>query len=131
MRGLKTKGMFAELFGKEGASSKGKGGSMHYYNSKRFFYGGNGIVGDQIPLATGLAFSIKYNKNPNRVAVGVYGDGTSDQGQVFEAANMAKLFNLPVIYFCENNKYSMGTSVERHSAGGNDLHRKFTFVPGM
>ena len=120
------------MLGKKDGSSKGKGGSMHYYNSEQNFYGGNGIVGAQIPVGTGLSFALKYKGNPNRnVAIAMYGDGAANQGQLYEAANMAALWKLPNIFLCENNLYSMGTCVERHSAGGHDFHKKVYTVPGI
>lgn len=102
---------------------------MHYYNSKLGFWGGNGIVGAQVPVGTGVAFALKYKKQPN-VCVTLYGDGASNQGQVFEAANIAYLWKLPVIYVCENNKYGMGTSAERASANPN-FYTKLNPIPGI
>ena len=120
------------MLGKKDGSSRGKGGSMHYYNTSQNFYGGNGIVGAQIPVGAGLSFALKYKGNPNKnVAVAMYGDGAANQGQLYEAANMAALWKLPIIFLCENNRYSMGTSVERHSAGGHDFHKKVYSVPGI
>jgi pyruvate dehydrogenase E1 component alpha subunit len=106
----------AELFGKITGCSRGKGGSMHFFDAKRHFYGGHGIVGGQIPLGTGLAYAQKY-LGTNRVTLAYMGDGAINQGAVHEAMNLAALWKLPIIYIIENNEYSMGTSQARSSAG--------------
>jgi len=113
--GMEARGVMAELTGRSGGYSRGKGGSMHMFSAEKGFYGGHGIVGAQVSIGTGLAFANSYRGN-DRVSVTYFGEGASNQGQVFESFNLAALMKLPVIFVIENNRYGMGTSVERASA---------------
>jgi pyruvate dehydrogenase E1 component alpha subunit len=110
--GMDPKGVMAELTGRAGGYSRGKGGSMHMFSKEKHFYGGHGIVAAQVPIGAGLAFADKYKGNDN-VTFAYFGDGAANQGQVYEAYNMAELWNLPVVFVIENNQYAMGTSVKR------------------
>jgi pyruvate dehydrogenase E1 component alpha subunit len=123
--------VMAELAGKSTGSSLGKGGSMHIFHPSGKFYGGHGIVGAQVPLGTGIAFKEKY-KGTDGICYTFLGDGAIHQGQVYEAFNMAKLWNLPVLYIIENNEYSMGTSIARCSSVKDLYIRGESFgIPGI
>ncbi|KNZ71505.1 Pyruvate dehydrogenase E1 component subunit alpha, mitochondrial [Termitomyces sp. J132] len=127
LRGGTITGVLAELLGRKTGMSSGKGGSMHIFTPT--FFGGNGIVGAQVPVGTGVAFAQKY-MDERHATFAMYGDGASNQGQVFEAFNMAKLWNLPTIFICENNKYGMGTSAARSSSNTEYFTRGDT-IPGV
>jgi pyruvate dehydrogenase E1 component alpha subunit len=129
--GMDSRGVMAELTGRSGGYSKGKGGSMHMFSREKGFYGGHGIVGAQVPLGTGIAFAQKYSDS-GKVSLTYLGDGAVNQGQVYEAFNMAALWSLPVVYVIENNKYGMGTSIERASARTDLYHRGQAYgIPGV
>jgi len=133
MRGGSVSEVIGELFGKAGGVTKGKGGSMHMYNKEHNFFGGHGIVGAQVPVGTGLAFANKYKAKPGEpmnVAIACYGDGAANQGQIWESANMANLWDLPMIYCIENNHYGMGTSIDRHSSIS-DYYKMGNAIPGL
>ena len=128
--GMDARGVMAELTGRAGGYSKGKGGSMHMFSREKNFYGGHGIVAAQVPIGAGIAFAHKYNQT-DLVSVTYFGDGAINQGQVGETLNMAGVWDLPAIFLIENNKYAMGTSQERASAGSDLFNRGKPFgIPG-
>src|SRR5437588_228014 len=127
---MDPKGVMAELTGRRGGYSHGKGGSMHMFSVEKGFYGGHGIVGAQVSLGTGLAFAARYRKTDN-VSLTYLGDGATNQGQVYESFNMAELWKLPVVYIIENNRYAMGTAITRSSATTDLSKRGASFnIPG-
>jgi pyruvate dehydrogenase E1 component alpha subunit len=127
---MDAKGVMAELTGREGGYSKGKGGSMHMFSKEKEFYGGHGIVGAQVPLGAGLAFANKYRGNDN-VSFVYFGDGSANQGQVYETFNMAALWGLPAVFVIENNHYAMGTAQERSTSSPDIYTRGQAFgIPG-
>src|SRR5207249_8744675 len=127
---MDTKGVMAELTGRRGGYSHGKGGSMHMFSREKNFFGGHGIVGAQVPIGTGFGFAHHYRAN-GRISVTYLGDGAINQGQVYESFNMASLWKLPVVYVIENNRYGMGTSVSRASARTDLYHRGVAYgIPG-
>ena len=129
--GIDPKQIMAELTGREAGISKGKGGSMHMFSTEHKFYGGHGIVGAQVSLGTGLAFKHKYSGDGG-VTLAYFGDGAANQGQVYEAFNMAELWKLPIIFVIENNQYAMGTSVNRASSEDQLYRRGESFrIPGI
>lgn len=129
--GMDPKGVMAELTGRIGGYSRGKGGSMHMFSKEKRFYGGHGIVGAQIPLGTGIAFAHQYMEDGG-LCVAYMGDGAVNQGQVYESFNMAALWKLPVIYVIENNQYGMGTSTDRHTSNPNFSNRGEPWgIPGF
>jgi pyruvate dehydrogenase E1 component alpha subunit len=128
--GMDAKGVMAELTGRRGGYSRGKGGSMHMFSVEKGFFGGHGIVGAQVPIGTGLAFASKYRGKDN-VSITYFGDGAANQGQVYESFNMAELWKLPVVYVIENNRDAMGTSLNRASAQTDLSRRGLSFnIPG-
>jgi pyruvate dehydrogenase E1 component alpha subunit len=129
-RGMDPKGVMAELTGRRGGYSKGKGGSMHMFSREKRFFGGHGIVGAPAPLGAGLAFANRY-RGDDSVSLTFFGDGAANQGQVYESFNMAELWRLPVVFIVENNRYAMGTSVTRSSAQIDFSKRGVAFdIPG-
>ncbi len=128
--GMDPKGVMAELTGRRSGYSHGKGGSMHMFSREKNFFGGHGIVGAQVPIGTGLAFAHRYRGN-GLICVTYLGDGAVNQGQVYESFNMAALWKLPVVYAIENNRYGMGTSIDRASARTDLFHRGTAYgIPG-
>lgn len=135
--GSDPKKIMAELMGRSDGSSKGKGGSMHLFDLEKHFYGGHGIVGASVPIGAGLAFADKYRddlglRKNNNITYCYFGDGAAHQGQVYEAFNMAKIWNLPVLFIIENNQYAMGTSLKRASSIDELYKRGIGFnIPGV
>ena len=131
IRGMAPRAVMAELTGRAGGSSGGKGGSMHIFALEQGFYGGHGIVGAQVPLGAGIAFAQKYRQS-DRVTLAFFGEGAANQGQVYETFNMASLWKLPIVFVVENNRYAMGTEVERAAAGTELCYRGEAFgIPGF
>ncbi len=127
---MDPKGVMAELTGRRGGYSHGKGGSMHMFSVEKGFFGGHGIVGAQVSLGTGLGFAARYRKTDN-VSLTYFGDGAANQGQVYESFNMAELWKLPVVYIIENNRYAMGTAITRSSSTTDLSKRGLSFgIPG-
>ena len=128
--GMDPKGVMAELTGRRGGYSHGKGGSMHMFSREKNFFGGHGIVGAPVPIGTGLGFAHRY-RDDGKISVTYFGDGAVNQGQVYESFNMASLWKLPVVFIIENNRYGMGTSVSRASARTDLFHRGMPYgIPG-
>lgn len=125
--GVPVLGVLSELTGRSSGCVRGKGGSMHMYAHN--FYGGNGIVGAQVPLGAGIGFASRY-KGDGGVNFSLYGDGAANQGQIFEAYNIAKLWNIPAVFICENNGYGMGTAIER-AAASTDFYKRGDYIPGV
>lgn len=128
-RGGSVREVLSELTGRTTGASKGKGGSMHLYRPQANYFGGNGIVGAQTPIAAGLALAQKYS-DANAIAIGMFGDGAANQGQLAEAINLAKIWDLPCVFVCENNQYGMGTSAERSSASV-DYYTRGDYIAGL
>src|SRR5204863_5877639 len=129
--GMDPKGVMAELTGRRGGYSKGKGGSMHMFSREKQFFGGHGIVGAQVPIGAGLAFANKYRGN-DHVCLTYFGEGAANQGQVYETFNMASLWKLPVVFVIENNRYAMGTAISRATAKAEELYNRGSVygIPG-
>ena len=131
IRGVPPKAVMSELTGRASGISKGKGGSMHMFQTENGFYGGHGIVAAQVPLGAGIAFAMKYREQ-DTVVLDYFGEGAANQGQVYETFNMASLWKLPVVFVVENNQYAMGTSIERSKAGTELFKRGEAFgIPGI